>query len=185
MVVSLLSGDAKDSSVFTVENLAGKPKGPPGLIQTAVAKKRLLAWFLEHLSCKVVAAASGASQLITAAGLGKLRAAAESPFRFFQKFAKVRGSADQETCTLRALVKDNLANFSNALNGDAEKAALEFIAVLMTFEADGEVAELAASGRTFFSYLGGGRRSLSQRRGAFAARIPCFQKGSRRRPCGG
>ena len=153
MAVSLLSGDAKDSSVFTVENLAGKPKGPPGLMQTAVSKKRLLSWFLEHLSCKVVSAASGASQLITAEGLGKLRAAAESPFSFFQKFARARGQADQDACTLRALIKENLATYSNALHGDAEQAALEFIAVLMTFEADGEVAELAASGRTFTSYF--------------------------------
>ena len=153
MAVSLLSGDAKDSSVFTVENLAGKPKGPPGLMQTAVTKKRLLVWFLEHLSCKVVAAASGASQLITAEGLGKLRAAAESPFSFFQKFARARGQADQDACTLRALIKENLATYSNALHGDAEQAALEFIAVLMTFEGDDETAELAGSNKAFSSYF--------------------------------
>ena len=155
MAVSLLSGDAKDSAVFTVENLAGRFKGQPGLIQIAVVKKKLLLWFLEHLGCKVTSAASGASQLITVDGLAKLRSTAESPFRFFQKFAKGRGgSADQESnSTCRALVKENLANFSNTLNGDAEHAALEFIAILMTFEADSEVAELAASGRSFMAYF--------------------------------
>ena len=40
MAVSLLGGDAKDSSVFTVDNLAGKAKGEPGLMQTAVIKKK-------------------------------------------------------------------------------------------------------------------------------------------------
>ena len=152
MAVSLLSGDTKDSSVFTVENLAGRSKGQPGLMQTAVVKKKLLLWFLEHLGCKVTSAASGASQLITVDGLAKLRSTAESPFRFFQKFAKGRG-ADQENSTCRALVKENLANFSNTLNGDAEQTALEFIAILMTFEADSEVAELAASGRSFMAYF--------------------------------
>ena len=72
---------------------------------------------------------------------------------FFQKFARARGTVDQESCTLRSLAKDNLANFGNTLHTEAEKAALEFIAVLMTFEADGEVGELVASGVTFASYF--------------------------------
>ena len=39
MAVSLLSGDANDSNVFTVDSLAGKATGEPGLMQTAVVNK--------------------------------------------------------------------------------------------------------------------------------------------------
>ena len=183
MAVSLLSGDAKDSSVFTVDNLAGKPKGAPGLMQTAVTKKRLITWFLDHLSCKV-SAASGATQLITADGYQKLRTAAESPFRFFQKFARARGAADHESCTLRTLVKDNLANLSNELNGDAEKAALEFIAIVMTFEGDGEAAELAASGRTFAAYLDSADDDLPSCEDALLCAFHAFKRARAHAPVG-
>ena len=81
MAVSLLSGDTKTADVFTVDNLAGKSKGEPGLMQTAVVKKKLISWFLHHLSCKICAA-SGAMQSVTSEGYQNLHQAFVSPYRF-------------------------------------------------------------------------------------------------------
>ena len=154
MAVSLLAGDTKDSSAFTVDNLAGKAKGEPGLMQTAVVKSKLLSWFFDFLSSKI-SAASGASRAVTAEGYQKLRGACASPFGFFQRFARARIAAEQETCSLRILTKESLETFANELQGSAEKAALDFLTVLLAFDGDGEAKDLAASGRTFSSYFEG------------------------------
>ena len=85
-------------------------------MQTAVVKKKLVSWCLEHLSCEV-SAASGATQIVTTEGYQKLRGAFASPFRFYLRFARVRSSTEQEKCSLRILTKDNLETFKKELNG--------------------------------------------------------------------
>ena len=81
MAVSLLGGDAQDSSAFTVDNLAGKAEGDPGLMQTAVVKQKLISWFLNLVSSKITAA-SGAGQPVTTEGHRMIRGASASPLSF-------------------------------------------------------------------------------------------------------
>ena len=81
MAVSLLGGDGQDSSAFAMDNLAGKAKGDPGLMQAAVVKQKLIAWFLEIFSSKITAA-SGAGQSVTSEGYRMIRGASASPLSF-------------------------------------------------------------------------------------------------------
>ena len=67
-----------------------------------------------------------------------------------------------ETCSLRTLAKDNLEIFAKELQGSAEAVAMEFLTILFVFEGDGEVRDLAASGRSFQSYLEGGEDDVAE-----------------------
>ena len=154
MAVSLLGGNTKDPNVFTVENLVGKAKGEPGFMKTHVTKKRLVAWFLDQMSAEISPAASGAAEtIITTEGYQKLRRRFQSPHKFFQTFARARTAAEQEQCSLRTLVSDNLATFEKSLAGTAEAAAMEFLTIILVFEGDGEARDLAVSARSFASYF--------------------------------
>ena len=59
MAASLLAGDASDACIFTVDILAGKGKGDPGLIQTAVVKKTFDSWLLQYSSSQIMSPCSG------------------------------------------------------------------------------------------------------------------------------
>lgn len=59
-------------------------------------------------------------------------------------------------------MNENLKSFAQELKGTAEAAAMEFLTTLLVFEADGEVRDLAASGRAFLSYLEGGGAMLQR-----------------------
>ena len=50
-------------------------------------------------------------------------------------------------------MNENLKSFAQELKGTAEVAAMEFLTTLLVFEADGEVRDLAASGRAFLSSI--------------------------------
>ena len=153
MAVSLLAGNTKDPSVFTVQNLVGQAKGEPGFVKTHVMKKRMCTWFLDQVSAEISSAASGAETSVTTEGYQKLRTWFQSPHKFFQKFARARTAAEQEQCSLRTLISHNLATFEKGLAGAAEAAAMEFLTLILVFEGDGEARDLAVSSRSYASYF--------------------------------
>ena len=124
MAVGLLAGNTKDASVFTVENLLGKAKGEAGFMKTNVTKKRLAAWFLNQVGGEI-STASGVTS-ITTDGYQKLRRWFMSPHKFYTKFARARSAAEQEKCSLRALISDNLATSRRICRGRPRRLPLSF-----------------------------------------------------------
>ena len=159
MAVCLLGGDASDEGVFTVQMIAGAGKSDPGLAATAVFKLKLVRWFLSFADQRI-SSASGDSATLTPEGLQKLQSVSASPLEFYQKFARARSIAaqDSKTCTLRTLCQENMATFCSGLRGTAEPAAFEFLANVFCFEGDDEARDFAISGRAFSAYFetGGG-----------------------------
>ena len=153
MAVSLLSGDTKDASIFTVDNLAGNKKGDAGYVRTAIVKKRLIAWFLEQVSGEVSTAAAAT---VTPDGYLQLRRSFTSPHQFFLTFARARTHLEQEKCSLKALVRANLDTLRGTFKGLAEPAAMDFLSTVCVFEGDEEAEDIAKSGMTFATYFGDG-----------------------------
>ena len=108
---------------------------------------------MDELAGKV-SAASGAEAPVTAAGFQMLREVFAGPRAFFRRFGRARTIAEQDTCSLRLLTRESLAQFTQGLQGLAEAAAAEFLTILHVFEADDEVQDLAASGKPFNLYFG-------------------------------
>ena len=95
-----------------MEVLAGKSKGDPGLIQTAAVKHRIALWFLQYVSGNISPASGGT---VTAEGFRQLQEAFASLLTFYQTFARTRSVAEEEACTLKCLVGEQLEIFPNAL----------------------------------------------------------------------
>ena len=123
-------------------------------MSTAVTKQKLQTWFFQYLSSKLTPASGGQeSSTTTSDGYQKLWSACASPRTFYNKFTRARTAAEHESCTLRTLCRDNMATFCSGLQGSAEQAAFEFLAVLFCFEGDEGARNFAISSRSFSSYF--------------------------------